>query len=219
MTDVTGPDVDDETKMFLSSHPMAPAAAVDASLDVRIIDATLRCVARWGVAKTTLDDVAREAGCGRATIYRTFAGGKAALLNAVVQRETARLLAAVDGAAGAAATLEDVVVAGAVAASRFLVGHEPLRFLLEHEPDAVLPLVAFDRLRDLFTIAARAAQPHLARFLPDEETARAAEWVVRAVLSYSLNPVEGVELTEEDGARRFLTTFVLPAITRVPTRS
>ena len=35
------------------------------------------CIARWGTAKTTLDDIAREAGCSRATIYRLFPGRQA----------------------------------------------------------------------------------------------------------------------------------------------
>ena len=45
-------------------------AVADLSLapqEARLIDATLICLARWGVAKTTLDDVARQAGCSRAT--------------------------------------------------------------------------------------------------------------------------------------------------------
>ena len=54
----------------------------------RIVEATLRCIARWGIAKTTLDDVAREAGCGRATIYRAFPGGKAEVLTATQLRRT-----------------------------------------------------------------------------------------------------------------------------------
>ena len=41
-------------------------------LEERICDAALTCVARWGLTKTTLEDVARQAGCGRATIYRHF---------------------------------------------------------------------------------------------------------------------------------------------------
>ena len=36
------------------------------------------CIARVGLAKTTLDDVAREAGCARATVYRCFAEQAAA---------------------------------------------------------------------------------------------------------------------------------------------
>jgi AcrR family transcriptional regulator len=34
----------------------------------RVLDAALACVARVGVAKTTLDDVAKEAGCARASV-------------------------------------------------------------------------------------------------------------------------------------------------------
>ena len=53
-----------------------------AGQEQRIVDATTRCIARWGVAKTTLDDVAREASCSRATVYRLFPGGKDAVLEA-----------------------------------------------------------------------------------------------------------------------------------------
>ena len=70
-------------------------------LELRVLDATLTCIARVGVAKTTLDDVAREAGCARATVYRYFPG-KQPLLNAVVARESDRIAAAVLDAAIAA---------------------------------------------------------------------------------------------------------------------
>lgn len=36
----------------------------------RIIDAAERCFERWGAAKTSIDDVANEAGMSRATVYR-----------------------------------------------------------------------------------------------------------------------------------------------------
>ena len=40
----------------------------------RILEATYACVARWGLAKTTIEDAAREASVSRATIYRSFPG-------------------------------------------------------------------------------------------------------------------------------------------------
>ncbi len=55
--------------------------------DERIVDGALRCIARWGLAKTTVEDVAREAGCSRATLYRAFPGGKDAILAAVAAAE------------------------------------------------------------------------------------------------------------------------------------
>jgi AcrR family transcriptional regulator len=36
----------------------------------RLLDAAERCFLRWGPAKTTLDDIADEAGVSRATVYR-----------------------------------------------------------------------------------------------------------------------------------------------------
>ena len=179
----------------------------------QICDAALVCIARWGVSKTTLEDVAREAGVGRATIYRTFQGGKGHVLRAVLARETSRFLVDVETAIGEADTLEDVVVAGVTTSARLLAGHDALAYLLAHEPEVVLPHVAFDRMGNLFGLAAAFADPHLARFLPDaEQRGRAAEWLARVVLTYVFNPVDGVDLADPVAARNLVRTFVLPGL-------
>ena len=46
----------------------------------RLLAATYRCVERFGLGKTTIEDVAKESGVSRATIYRQFAGGRDELL-------------------------------------------------------------------------------------------------------------------------------------------
>ncbi|MFI0451877.1 TetR/AcrR family transcriptional regulator [Actinomadura sp. 6N118] len=46
--------------------------ASDAEARQRIIDATVRCIDRHGVTKTTLSDVAGELGVTRQTVYRHF---------------------------------------------------------------------------------------------------------------------------------------------------
>src|SRR5471032_28339 len=90
-------------------HPVQGAGGegeADASATpqrVRLADAALRCVARQGIAKTTLDDVARAAGCSRATVYRVFPGGKDGLMSAVVDTEVARFFSALALRMGAAA--------------------------------------------------------------------------------------------------------------------
>src|ERR1700758_2379542 len=94
----------------------------------RVIDAALRCIARWGIGKTTLDDVAREASCSRATIYRLFPGGKDALLEAVTRSELARFFTGLAHAFDQATELEDLLVNGVVYASRAIAGHEALQF-------------------------------------------------------------------------------------------
>lgn len=191
-----------------------------AGLTERIVDATLRCVARWGLAKTTLDDVAREAGCGRATVYRLFPGGRDALLDAVVATETGRLFARLSAAAADRTGLEDVVVAIVVEASRSLSAHGALQFLLAHEPEAILPHLAFHRMDTVLRTASEMAGPLLAPWLtpsPDgtpiaETAARVAEWTARIVVSYLTSPAPGVELCDPDSVRRLVRLFVLPGL-------
>src|SRR3954451_23692641 len=114
-------------------------------LEDRVIDAALRCFARWGVAKTTLDDVAREAGCSRATVYRFFPGGKDALVGTVACAEVAAFVDAIRRRLDAArnGSLEDLLVAGMAEAGRQFSTHAALQFLLAHEPETVLPHLAF----------------------------------------------------------------------------
>lgn len=178
----------------------------------RVIDATLRCIARWGLAKTTFDDVAREAGCSRATVYRLFPGGKDALVEAVAASEIGRFFAALDARLHETETLEDLLVAGITEAARAIERHQALQFLLAHEPEAVLPHFAF-RSGDAVLATARAfAAPYLARHLPAGEAPQAAEWVARIVLSYTSCPADTVDLADEASVRRLVRSFVLPGL-------
>src|SRR5688572_14568088 len=95
----------------------------------RVIDAVLRCIARWGVAKTTLDDIAREAGLSRATVYRLFPGGKDALLESVATSEVHRFFRAVSARLEEADSLEELLVAGVSEAGQHLLGHTALQYL------------------------------------------------------------------------------------------
>src|SRR5918998_493496 len=55
----------------------------------RIVRAAYACVVRSGIAATTLDAAAHEAGVARATVYRHFPGGRDELIDAVVTSEVA----------------------------------------------------------------------------------------------------------------------------------
>ncbi len=78
----------------------------------RLLQATYDCVARWGLAKTTVEDAAREAGVSRATVYRYFPGGRDELLSAVVGWEFARFFRRLYEEVSDADTLEEVMERG-----------------------------------------------------------------------------------------------------------
>jgi AcrR family transcriptional regulator len=179
---------------------------------LRVVDATLRCVARWGLAKTTLDDVAREAGYSRATVYRMFPGGKDGLVQAVAAVELRRFFAGLARRMEGAETLEDLLVAGMTEAAGRLAGHQALQFLLAHELEAVLPHLAFRRKAALLDAAAAFAGGYLERWLAPDDAARAAEWVTRVLLSYVACPAPAADVTDEDSVRRLVRTFVLPGL-------
>lgn len=177
-----------------------------------VLGAALACLSRWGVTKTTLDDIAREAGVSRATAYRLFPGGKDTVLDAVVHGELARFSAELGRRLDAIDDLESLLVAGITYASQTLAGHDALQYLLAHEPEQVLPHVSFGRFDQVLAAAAALAAPHLARFLDDEVALRTGEWVTRLVLSYALSPSPSYDLAEERSARAFVRAFVLPGL-------
>lgn len=177
---------------------------------VRLADAALHCFAGQGIARTTLDDVARTAGCSRATVYRVFPGGKDGLVAAVVDTEVARFFSALALRMGAASNLEDVLVAGMNEAAVRITDHPALSFLLDHEPEVVLPHLTFTHMDSVLAVSSTFTAPFLGRFLDHDEAKRVAEWAARIVLSHLLCPSDGVDLTDEVRVRHLVRTFVLP---------
>ena len=176
----------------------------------RLLEATLVCLARHGIAKTTLDDVAREAGVSRATLYRYFPG-KQALLSAAVTAEAARIAATVDAAGAQGHDLEDAVVAMMRTAAHELSRQAALQFALAHEPEQVLPYLAFEGGDAFLAAASGAFAPTLGRYLPAERAPRAAEWCARMVLTVLVPDGQAV-IADDDVVRDLVRQFVLPGL-------
>lgn len=189
-----------------------PRESVPSTQRIRIVDGALGCIARQGVAKTTLDDVAHEAGCSRATVYRVFPGGKDSVLRAVVETEVSRLFSSLAVHMGEAVRIDEVLVGGMVEAATQVSEHEALSFLLEHEPEVVLPHLAFSEMDSLLRVSSAFVAPFLGRWLDHDEARRVAEWAARIVISYLACPAEGVDMTDRECVRRLVRTFILPGI-------
>ncbi|MGH8975125.1 MAG: TetR/AcrR family transcriptional regulator [Acidimicrobiia bacterium] len=186
--------------------------SAESGLDHRITDAALRLVGRYGLSKLTLDDVAREAGCSRATLYRYYPG-KQAVLEAVVAAESARLRAGLDNALANVRTLEEALAAAAGFGAREFAGHAALQFLLAHEPGTVLPHLCFAGADRLLAVMSDAVAPHLGRFLPSLSARRAGEWLARIILSYGCTPPAHLPRAGGDAAvLQVVSDFVAPAV-------
>ncbi len=188
---------------------------LDAPVETRASAALLACIARVGLAKTTLDDIAREAGCSRATLYRYF-DGKAAIVAHTVDAEIARMTSAAVDAGLERSTLDDAVVAVASSAARDLSSHAALWFLLEHEPESILSHLAFAEGDLVIVAVGDALAPAFTRWLDPADAARAGEWLARVLRSYVLMPEPTIDLTDDTTAREFLGELVVPGIRPLP---
>jgi AcrR family transcriptional regulator len=180
------------------------------AVEERIADAALALVAQHGFRRTTLADIARAANCGRATIYRVVPGGKAELLEQVARRELERFLDDLVRRLDQAASLEDALVIGLTTSARAVRDHAALQYVLNHEPDVLLPFLGFRESDRLYAAAAVGCAPHLARFLGPDDAGWAAEWVTRIVVSYSFAPADSVDLTDEADARALARLLLMP---------
>lgn len=176
------------------------------------MDAALACLAERGLGGTTVDDIARRAGCSRATLYRVLPGGKDAVLAAVVETEGARLMADLAVRMGGASSAAEVVVQGVLGTGRWLASNRALGRVLAFEPEAVAPHLAFDAESRLLQQAAAWTAPFLRRWLAPADALRIAEWGARLVTVYGVCGPGLSDLTDEAWVRRMVETFVEPGL-------
>jgi len=166
----------------------ASAAPDPLSLRDRLLAATYQCVMRFGLGKTTIEDVVKESGLSRATIYRQFPGGRDELLLETVGWELANYFNALADHVRGAPDLEQLLEQGLVFAHRSVTEHLVLRKILDTEPERLLPLLTVESAKTLPFIA-DFLHPYLVReadegrLRPDVEIDRAAEYLARAILS------------------------------------
>lgn len=197
------PDTDTDTQVVDLRAP---------SVERRILAATLDCIARDGFGGLTVDDIARAAGCGRATVYRSFPGGKEQVVLAAAHVELERYFREVGAELDAANDVAGVLVAALTGTARFLESSAALRHVFDTEPALILAHVAFDKSPVVFGAAHLLLGTRLRPLLAEEQVGPACEWLARLGLSYLALPDPAVDLTDPAVARRLVETFVLPGL-------
>ena len=175
----------------------------------RLLLAAMECVGQWGVTKTTVDDVARAAGCGRATVYRLFPDGKPELFRSAAQANISRLLHRLGEELRSAESLEELAVSGVHGAATFSAESPAFRYLIEHEPHVAAPHLSFQRLEVLLATARVVLVPLVQRFVDPATADRLVELGARVVVSYTFLPEPGIDLTDLATAQRVTRRYIL----------
>lgn len=182
----------------------------------RILEEAYASVARRGMAKTTVEDVARQAQVSRATVYRYFPGGKDHLLRDTVTWEAAhflnRLAAATADATDFATLLEEALLF----AHRAVGEHAVLQNMLRTEPAKFIShlTVGGDRLVRLIKAW---LGPHLesAELRPGLTVDAAGDYLARMLLSF-IGSQGQWDLTDRAQVATLVRTVFLAGITEMP---
>jgi AcrR family transcriptional regulator len=175
----------------------------------RIIDAVLALAEITGLRKLSMDEVARHARVGRATLY-TYFPGRDALLSAAIAEELARLTAAVAQAVADRDDSDDRLVRGFAEAYRYLRHHGPLLAILRINPDILMPYVITDSRETLDMGSALLDSSLRLDDLDDASRSALAEHMARLLHTLMLVPPTTLGLDAIDGPERYARAFLVP---------
>lgn len=184
----------------------------------RLLDAAERCFTRFGVMKTTVEDVANEARVSRATVYRYF-DGRDALVLGVLMRHAQRFLDRLEKRISAQDSFAASMVEGVLFTLEVVRDDPQLALLFAPESAGVTESIvgASDAL---FSITSGFLRPYFeaarasGQLRPDIDIDEAAEWILRCIVS--LLTVSGPRPRSKAALRRYLMTFLVPALTATP---
>jgi AcrR family transcriptional regulator len=173
---------------MLTRLPERPSPTLD-----RALDATAACLARHGLARTSMTDIARDMGVARSTLYRHFSSVEEAAWT-LLARESYRFFDRF-GQVVASGAGPDAVVELATEFVRFASTHPVVARLLHEEPDFVGRVVS-RHFAQLVDYAAAVVTPLVetamaAGVLRRRDPARLAQWMGRVVAICILAPPEG----------------------------
>lgn len=178
----------------------------------RILEAAVVCLGRYGIAKTTVDDAAREAGVARATVYRHFPDGKDQVISEAITWAVAQFFADLAHAVADAPDFATLLERALVHAHRAVDEHEVLQKVLETEPERLLP-----QLSQAAPLVQASIRGYFAERLVKEELRpgvdpdEAADWLSRMGLSFVISGGRW-DLTDPEAVRNLVRNELLAGI-------
>ena len=181
----------------------------------RILDAARAQLVQFGLRRTSLDEIARAAGVGRATLFRRFPN-RDALMSALASREAQRCIASVDAQVSDIDAPREFLIAGALAVIREITGNALLQRLLQTDPEEMLPLLA-GRGAPILAMGRAYIAARLERLIEQggvisSDSQAIAEALARLVLSLALNPETVLPLADEDALEALVGRTLAPLL-------
>ncbi len=172
------------------------------------VDAARRAMGRFGWSRTTMRDIAKEAGVERTTVYR-HVGSMADVQRLVIAHELQTLVELVPGWIPPDTSGAEIVVEIVARSVEYCLDHELLSKVRTDEPELLADLLAravpdvVARLSEVFALPVEVGMA--LGVLADRDPAIIVEWCVRIGLSLLVAPPPG-------DLRTFLGTVLEPVL-------
>ncbi|XVQ12438.1 TetR/AcrR family transcriptional regulator [Spirillospora sp. CA-255316] len=190
-----------------------PPATTDTTRE-RIIDAAEECFARFGVAKTTVEDIAAAAKLSRATVYRSVTGGRDELILAVVLRDLRRFLDRLAERLRTEHSVAEAVVEGTMDAVAYVRERPATSAFLVPESAGHMQAAVAQAAEHVLAVCCEYVRPHFEtaqrrRMLrADIDVEGTVEFLFRIITSLIVMDRD----REPEAQRRFLRAYVVPVI-------
>jgi AcrR family transcriptional regulator len=177
----------------------------------RILEAAEGCIRRYGLHRFSMGDVAQAAGLSRGSVYNHFQD-RDALVDAVLEGAADRFVESSEASVRRRRTL-----AGQVAeAAAFIRAHgDDPTLTFAPDDDQLLATLLTARVDGLVARWVKFWDPYLAdaerrgEIRAGIDHGRAAEWIVRIMLSLAVMPAAVVDLDDPDEVRAYVQEFVV----------
>jgi AcrR family transcriptional regulator len=192
-----------------------PADALDGT-EERILAAAELCLARYGMSRLSMTDVATQAGISRGGVYLHFADRRT-LIDAVLTRAATRFVASSAESISRRRTLVAQVAEAAVFIREHL-GDSMLTLRLPADEESLLATLLTSRLERMVEDWVEFWLPYLAaaevrgELRPGVDHRQAAEWIVRMMLSFAVMPAVSFDADRPEQVRAFVRSFIVDGL-------
>jgi AcrR family transcriptional regulator len=179
----------------------------------RILAAAELCLARLGLARLSMTDVAQQARVSRGAVYLHFAD-RQALLDAVLVRAAQRFVQSSAESVRCRRTLAGQVGEAAVFIRQHQ-GDQLMTLRLPADEETLLAALLSSRIEGLVGEWVEFWLPYLAQaeqrgeVRPGLDHRQAAEWIVRMMLSFAVMPAVTFDADRPDEVRAFVAAFIV----------
>ncbi|MEU8345726.1 transcriptional regulator, TetR family [Actinomadura meyerae] len=180
----------------------------------RIIDAAEECFGRFGVAKTTVEDIAAAARLSRATVYRSITGGRDELILAVVVRDLHRFLDRLAERLRRERSVPEAIVEGTMDAVEYVRAEPTVAHFLVPEAAGHMQAAVAGAAEHVLALCCDYVRPYFEqaqrqrKLRADIEVEGTVEFLFRIITSLIVMDRD----RDAEGLRRFLRTYVVPVI-------